>query len=33
MKPPSVKRGFLRRLLRDVEEHGDEKLELARYDR
>ena len=33
VKPPSVKRGFLRRLLRDVEEHGDAKLELARFDR
>ena len=33
MKPPSVKRGFLRRLLREVEEHGERKLELARYDR
>ena len=33
VKPPSVKRGFLRRLLRDVEEHGERKLELARYDR
>lgn len=32
-KPSSVKRGFLRRLLRDVEEHGDNKLELAGYDR
>lgn len=32
-KPSSAKRGFLRRLLRDVEEHGDKKLELAGYDR
>ena len=32
-KPSSVKRGFLRRLLRDVEEHGDKKLELAGYDK
>lgn len=32
VKPSSVKRGFLRRLLRDVEEHGEQKLEHARYD-
>ena len=32
-KPSSAKRGFLRRLLRDVEEHGDKKLGLAGYDR
>ena len=28
-----MKRGFLRRLLRDVEGHGDKKLEMAGYDR
>jgi hypothetical protein len=33
VKPSSVKRGFLRRLLRDIEEHGERKLEYARYDR
>ncbi|MCJ1354277.1 MAG: hypothetical protein MMC33_004264 [Icmadophila ericetorum] len=32
-KPSSAKRGFLRRLLRDVEEHGEKKLELAGYDK
>ena len=32
-RPSSVKRGFLRRLLRDVEGHGDAKLEAAGYDR
>ncbi len=32
-KPSSTKRGFLRRLLRDVEEHGEQKLELAGYDK
>ena len=32
-KPSSTKRGFLRRLLRDVEEHGEKKLELAGYDK
>jgi hypothetical protein len=33
IKPSSVKRGFLKRLLREVEEHGEQKLEYARYDR
>ena len=32
-KPSSVKRGFLRRVLRDVEGHGDKGLEAAGYDR
>lgn len=32
VKPSSVKRGFLRRLLREVEEHGEAKLEHARFD-
>jgi hypothetical protein len=33
VKPSTVKRGFLRRLLREVEEHGDRKLDFAGYDR
>lgn len=33
VKPSTVKRGFLRRLLREVEEHGDRKLDYAGYDR
>ena len=32
-KPSSTKRGFLRRLLRDVEEHGEKSLDLAGYDK
>ncbi len=33
VKPSTVKRGFLRRLLREVEEHGDKKLDYAGHDR
>jgi len=33
VKPSTVKRGFLRRLLREVEEHGEKKLEYAGFDR
>lgn len=33
VKPPAVKRGFLKRLLHEVEEHGEKKLEYAGFDR
>lgn len=33
VKPPAVKRGFLKRLLNEVEEHGEKKLDYAGFDR
>ena len=32
-KPSSVKRTFLNHVLKQVEEHGEEQLRFARYDR
>ncbi|CAL8460804.1 g335 [Coccomyxa elongata] len=33
VKPPAVKRDFLKRLLHEVEEHGEKKLDYAGFDR